>query len=64
MSEKLSASEALYGFAAWLSCRDKKIAIGASCNAAPLADLVKEFCEANELDEPANGWEKNLTHPS
>ena len=61
---ELSASEALYGFAAWLTCRDESIAAGAKHDAAVWAGKVADFCETNNLSEPKDGWEKNLIHPS
>ena len=62
--DKLIASEAVYGFAAWLTCRKQRITISASDNAAQVADLVNQFCCENNLIEPRDGWENNLIHPS
>ena len=64
MSDKLTASEAVFGFAGWLTCRKEKTVMSASDNAAPIADLVQQFIDENKLDEPRNGWENNLIHPS
>lgn len=60
----LTASEALFGFAGWLCRRDQKIIASAHHDAACWAEAVGEFCEANNLTEPRNGWEKNIVHPS
>jgi len=64
MSDKLTASEALFGFAAWLTCREEKIVFSSHDNAVVIADLVMKFCEVNSLQEPREGWGKDLTHPS
>ena len=62
--DKLTASEALYGFMAWLTTRKEEVIFSAYHNAAPAADLVKQFCETNELAEPKDHWEQNLIHPN
>ena len=64
MKSTLSASEALYGFCGWLTSRDKKTAMSSTDNAAPIADLIKRFCDVNQLSEPREHWTRNLTHPA
>ena len=61
--EEMNASEAVYGFVAWLSCRKEKTVISSTDNCAPLAELIKQFCETNELTEPRENWQERLTHP-
>lgn len=56
--QEMSASEALYSFFSWLSTCDTVVKIGSSCNAAPIADLIGEFCKLNSLSEPKEGWQK------
>ena len=60
---KLSASEAVYGFAAYLTCRDSPITASAKHDAAPMADLVAAFIQSNKLDDPRDNFADNLTHP-
>ena len=60
---KSSASEALYGFGGWLTSRDERTIMSAKDNASDTAERIKEFCEANNLTEPADGWDKRLVHP-
>jgi len=64
MTDKLTASEAVFGFAAWLTCRDEKTVMGSTYDSAPIADLVAEFCKENGLDDPRDGWANNLIHQS
>ena len=52
MSEKLSGSEAVYAFAAWLTTRDNKITMSASNDAAAVAELVEIFNKKQNLEEP------------
>jgi len=59
----LSASEALYGFAWWLTTRKERTVMSSADDSAPIADLAARFCEINSLKEPRDGWEKGLTHP-
>ncbi|MCP4401994.1 MAG: hypothetical protein GY801_32430 [bacterium] len=64
MSDKLTASEAIFGFAAWLTCREEKTVFSSSDDAGIIAEKVAEFCKVNSLQDPKEGWEKNLIHPS
>ncbi len=60
---QLSGSEALFGFAAWLTCRDEAVTASAKHDAAVWAELVDEFCKTNHLAEPREQWDTLLTHP-
>jgi len=62
--QKLIASEALYGFAGWLTTRDEEVTASAHHDAAIWAELVVIFIEENKLEQPRDGWENNLIHPS
>lgn len=64
MNDNLTAAEAVYGFAAWLTCRDEPTVMSSTDDAAPIADLVAQFCKENNLADPRDGWENNLIHPS
>jgi len=59
----LNSSEAVYGFAAWLTTRKEVTTMGANHDCAPIAALVKEFCEVNGLPEVSEAWPKELIHP-
>ncbi len=63
--DPLIASEALYGFAGWLASRSERTVLSSSDDAgiAVAVELVVEFCEANHLAEPREGWHDNLVHP-
>lgn len=63
-SKELSASEALFGFGAWLTARSKPITFGATYNAGPMAQLINEFSRANNLNPPRNGWNNLLVMPN
>ena len=60
----LSPSEAIFGFAAWLTCREEVITVGATETAGKIAELAGEFTRTNNLEPPRDGWEKDLIHPS
>lgn len=60
---ELSASEAVYGFCAWLTTQPGIIKMGASENCTPVCDAIGVFCKENTLSEPRDGWEKVLKHP-
>lgn len=61
---RLNASEAVYGFAGWLTCRKQRTVMSSTDDASVVADLVKIFCEENGLDEPREEWACHLKHPS
>lgn len=63
-SRPLSASEALFGFAGWLTTRTERTVMSSKDDAAVAADLVGEFCEANQLAEPRGKWAESLVHPA
>lgn len=64
MAKTLNPSEAVYGFAAWLTTRSESIIIGSNHNATPIVDLVASFCKENNLPEVSPDWPNNLIHPS
>ncbi len=64
MTDKLTAAEAVFGFAAWLTCRTEKTMMSSSDDVAPIIELVVLFCKENGLENPRNGWENNLIHPT
>lgn len=59
----LNSSEAVYGFAAWLTTRKEKTIMSAKNDSAIIADLVKQFCEVNNLPKVSKNWPNNLIHP-
>lgn len=61
--DRLSASEALFGFCAWLSAEPESMSIGANEDCAQWAEAVDAFCKRNWLEEPKDGWEKRLAFP-
>ena len=62
--EGTGASEAIYGFASWLTTRHERTVISSKDDASVIADLVAEFCKANRFAEPRAGWADALIHPA
>ena len=61
---KLTATEALYGFAGWLTSRDEAVTLSRHHDAAIVADLVAEFIKANDLgDVSSEDWNRYLKYP-
>lgn len=52
ITPRISASEALFGFTAWLTTRQGSITLGAAHDCAPVAELLKLFLAENKLPEP------------
>ena len=63
INHKLNSSEAIYGFAGWLTCREAQTIMSSKDDAAPIAELVDNFCKTNKLPKPRDHWEKNFKHP-
>jgi hypothetical protein len=63
LNNEMTASEAIYGFCAWLTCQEVKTIMSSKHDCAVIADRIKEFCETNKLTEPKDKWTENLKHP-
>lgn len=63
-TDKLSASEAVFGFAGWLTSRKEKTVMSSSDEAGCIAELVDAFCKVNKLTPPREEWATNLIHPN
>ena len=63
IANEMTASEALYGFAGWLTSRDQQGVFSSRDNAALAADLVCEFCSVNKLSVPRNDWTDKIIMP-
>jgi hypothetical protein len=61
--ENMKATDALFGFAAWLTTREEVVAFGGSESAAPAAELVGKFVEANDLGEPSPEYPESFVMP-
>jgi len=64
ITDKLTASEALFGFAAWLTSFDGSLLIDMLENNALIADWVDEFCKVNNLAEPRDHWADDFIMPT
>jgi hypothetical protein len=63
-TDKLTAAEAVFGFAGWLTSRPEKTVMSSADDAACIARLCGQFTKENGLAEPRDRWENNLIHPS
>ncbi len=61
--KEMTASEALYGFGAWLTTRDESVTFGANNDCAPMADLIGRFCKANKLAETTEAYPNCFVMP-
>ena len=59
----MNATEAIYGFAAWLTCHPEAITVGATHDAAIVAERCDEWCKANGLPEVTPEYPDNIKHP-
>lgn len=65
MYNDINGSEAVFGFVAWLTCRDKPITLSSHDEAGQAAELANVFCRVNNLEPVRDDkYPENLTHPS
>jgi hypothetical protein len=64
IEETLSASEALFGFAAWLTSLEKPVVFSARHEAGLAALMVEEFIKENGLEAPREGWPDRFKYPT
>jgi len=48
--------EAVTGFVSWLTTRKEPVTMGSNNDCAPVAELLKEYCEANDLGDVSAAW--------
>ena len=60
MSDVPTPSEALFGFAAWLTTRKEPLTLGANHDAAPVAQLVADFCDSQSFAMPRENYADKL----
>lgn len=62
-SDRLSASESVYGFSAWLTCRKERTVMSSKDERGCIAELVGTFIKENKLDDPRGNYSDYLKHP-
>ena len=63
--ERITATEAIYGFASWLTCRQEAVTLSREHDAAPAAELVDQYVKANGLPPVRDDiYPGNLTPPA
>tara|TARA_R110000868_G_scaffold80134_1_gene227934 strand:- start:2156 stop:2683 length:528 start_codon:yes stop_codon:yes gene_type:complete len=60
---KPNATEALFGFAAWLVSRKERLIISCDDSAEPLAECIGRYIQINKLPPPLENYERNLMFP-
>lgn len=56
----LSPSEAIYGFAGWLTSRQQPVTMSSSHDAGIVAELVDDYCKSQGFAEPVGNWQTHL----
>ncbi len=56
----MTAAEALYGFGGWLTTRKNPVTMSSRHDAGVVAELISEFCDRHNFEEPRDHWENNL----
>ena len=63
METEITASEALWGFTGWITSLQTPVTVSGSHGAADMVDMLSEFCHANQLSTPRDGWGKRCRWP-
>lgn len=61
--DEMTASEALFGFCAWLTSQNVPVVMSSSHECGSIAGLISTFCKKNKLSEPREDWDRRLKHP-
>lgn len=56
-------TDALYGFAGWLTLREETLEVGINHNAGPIAELVKEWAEHNGIPDVSPEYPNTFKQP-
>lgn len=61
--DKITASEALFGFIGWITTQSTPIIASSKHDVSVWANKIGEFCKVNNFSEPRAGWAKYLIMP-
>jgi len=59
-ADDITPSEAVFAFAAWLTCRDEAVTLGSAHNAAGAAELAGAFVASQGLAQPRDDYHQRL----
>lgn len=59
----MNASDALFGFVAWLTTRDEKTVMCSSVDCVHVVDLMQQFIKANDLGNVTELYPQNIVFP-
>ena len=60
---EMSATDALYGIMAWLTCRNETLELGAKHTCPPAVEVITKFIDANGLEGPSKAYPDNIKFP-
>jgi hypothetical protein len=60
----MTPTDALFGFAAWLTCREATLTLGGYHEAGPVVEALTTWMKANGLPDVSEEYPKNITQPS
>ncbi len=60
---KITATDALFGFGAWLTTRKEAVTFSHKHNAGKMVELITEFLSVNDLPDPSSGYPNNFIMP-
>lgn len=58
--QEITPAAAVYGFAGWLTCRQRPVTMSSTHDAAIVAELVDAFCKSQGFPDLPEGWHKSL----
>ena len=63
VKDVLTAAEAIFGFCAWLTTREKRTVMSCRDDAAPIVELISRFCAANNFSDVRDDYHKRFGFP-
>ncbi len=62
-NSKITATDALFGFGAWLTTRKEPVTFSYKHNAGAMVDLISQYLKTNNLPDVSKHYPDNLQMP-
>lgn len=63
IKDKITASEAIFGFCGWITSRKEELTVGAAIPCGAIIELITEWCKVNNLVDPRDRYSDYIVQP-